>query len=70
MSLKLLLVFERAMQRGMQFCLALQVRGLIGCVYREQRTQRNALRVEGCICRIIARKCNSGVGLDRRVHCG
>ena len=58
------------MQRGVEFRLAGDICGLIRCINSEQRPQRNALRVERGIGRVVAGERYLCVGLDGRVDCG
>ena len=54
----------------MEFRLPGDICGLIGCVDREERAERNALRVEGGVGEIVASERHSCVGFDGRVDCG
>ena len=66
----MLLVLERTVQSSVHFSLAGNVRGLIGCIDREQRPERNTLRIEGGIGGIVAGERNLRVGLYGGVHGG
>ncbi len=61
---ELLLVLEWAVKRGVELSLAGDVCGLIGCVDREERAERNALRVEGGVGEIVAGERHLCIGLD------
>ena len=67
---ELLPVLEWAVECGVDLGLASDVCGLIGCVDREERAQRNVLRVKGGIGQIVAGKRYLCTGVDCSVHCG
>ena len=61
---ELLRVLERTVKRGVEFRLASDVGGLVGRIDGEQRAERDALRIEGGVGRVVAGKRDFGVGLD------
>lgn len=70
MGFEKLFVLKRAVQGSVEFRLAGEVGGLVGCVDGEQGRERYALRVECGVSGVVSGELDLRVGFDGGVYGG